>query len=199
MELDTKQTQTFFDAMCARYGTQVKNKRRSPLMQASGLGLQIVGVMTHADFMSSYTTVWRKRIYPSFVPGEGSPEALWRQVVVHVHEHQHVEQWRREGVITYSARYLISTRARALYEAEAYGCNAELTYWRDQTVLAPDKLASKLTHYGCTSRDIEAATRRLEFISKGIQQGTYRSAAVDTALELFEECGITPARSSHQR
>ena len=199
VELDAERTRAFFDAMCARYGTRVKLKRRSPLMQASGIGLQLVGVMTHADFMESYTTVWRRSIYPSFTPGEGRPEVLWRQIVVHVHEHQHVEQWRRDGFLRYSTRYLTSTRARALYEAEAYGCNLELAYWRDETSLEPVALARKLAHYGCSPRDIDAATRRLEFIAEGVWRATYRSAAVEVALELFKSHGITPTRSSPPR
>ncbi|CAN0566216.1 unnamed protein product, partial [Laminaria digitata] len=134
-----------------------------------------------------YTTVWGRRIYPCFQVGQGDEDALWSQIVVCVHEHQHVEQFEREGFLPYTLSYLTSSRKRALYEAEAYGCNLEMSWLRTSRMPDLDRMAAKLLDYGCDVEDVRAARAHFEHIAHRITQGTYRSAAVESAIEVLPE------------
>lgn len=177
---------TFWAQMSARYGTRLIPKQRAWEMKAAARLLDALGIMPHETFMSEYTTVWGRRIYPCFTPGEAPNEdALFGQIIVCVHEHQHVEQAMREGFVSYSTRYLTSSRARALYEAEAYGCNMELVWARSGRLLSPDTLSQKLLAYGCTRGDVLAARAYFERLVLRLQRGGYQSSAVASARQLL--------------
>ena len=178
-------THAFWEGMCAHYNTRVIDKERAPEMHASGHVLAALGIMSYQTVMTRYTTVWGRRIYPCFVVGEGDEDALWGQVVICTHEHQHVEQYRRDGFFRYTASYLLDSRARALYEAEAYGCNLELAWLKQRSMPATDMMAKKLLAYGCDDEDVAAARDHFDKLVLKIKDGSYRSAAVERALEFL--------------
>lgn len=190
LTLDAARARRFWEEMCARYGTRVISKRRALEMRISARLLALSGVMDAETFMSRYTTVWWRRIYPSFEVGVGDVDALWSQLVVCVHEHQHVVQYERQGFLPYAARYLASSRQRALLEAEAYGCNLELTWLRSGRLPDLDATARRLRAYGCDEADVAAARAFFEELAPEIEAGRYRSEAVAVACELFEELEI---------
>lgn len=179
-------TIVFWNAMCKRYGTRVIPKRDAVEMRLAGRGLELLRIMTHERFMSRYTTVWGTRIYPWFTIGRGDADSLWKQIVVCTHEHQHVEQFRREGLPRYAARYGLSTRERARLEAEAYCCNFELHWWRTGELLDPDSVSKILFDYGCSQDDVDLARREYEACRVRLENGELRNAASLAAIELLE-------------
>jgi hypothetical protein len=168
------------------YGTRVVPKARSPLMKACGVGLGVIGIMERDTFMQRYTTVIGRRIYPWFTVGEGSEDDLWYQIVVCVHEHQHVVQARRDGLTGFSLPYLLSRRRRALIEAEAYRCNLEMKWWRTGEVGEPARLAGRLSQYGCDQDAVAAARQYLEEAVVDLEDGVVRNEASLFAIEWLE-------------
>ena len=166
------QVRRFWTRMCARYGTRLFDRARAAEMRASGWVLEALGIMEREVFMERYTTVWGHRIYPCFEPGEGDAQERWRQVVVCVHEHQHVEQYARAGgAALYALRYLASPRQRALYEAEAYGCNLEMTWLRARLMPDLDVMAARLERYGCGPAHVALARHELGQNRRGDPSG----------------------------
>ena len=148
--------------MCEAFGTRVIEKQRAPEMRASSFVLDAMNIMPRDTFMHRYTTVWARRIYPCFEVGHGDAEDRWGQLVVCVHEHQHVVQYDRQGFAIYAAKYLASRRFRALAEAEAYLTQLELAYWRNDKMPDIDALADGLLAYGCRASDVRAARAVLQ-------------------------------------
>ncbi len=187
-----EQTREVWRTLCARYGTQVRAKREAPEMRAAARLLGLGRVLPADDFMSRYTTVWAKRIYTPFTVGEGDALERWSQIVICAHEHQHVEQYARAGgFLRYAPGYLLSTRRRALLEAEAYGCNMELSWWRYGVIPAPEHLANTLHDYGCTQRDVDAARDALAARADRLARGLGAElAATRAAIEACETAGL---------
>lgn len=149
-------------AMAQRWGTRAVSKAESMQMRAVSHLLDGIGVLDAPSFMRRYTTVVGRTIYCPFalgVPSDAHP--LWAQLVVGVHEHQHVVQLEREGRVSYSVRYVASRSARAMWEAEAYTCNLELHWWRHGRVRDAGEVARRLKDYGLGERNVEAAERVL--------------------------------------
>lgn len=180
-------TRALWRAMNAHWATKVIAKGRSPLMKLAAAGLQLVRIMDRDTFMNRYTTVIGRRIYPWFTLGEGSAKDLWYQIVVGVHEHQHVVQANRDGVTGFSLPYLVSTRRRALIEAEAYRCNLEMNWWRSGEVGDPERLAAKLEQYGCSDDDVCAARDYLQDAAADIRNGNIINEASRFAIDWLEE------------
>ena len=148
------QVRAIWQRMTALHGTRVIPKSRSWLMRAAGRALAWLGVLPYERFMTRYTTVWGRRIYPCFEPGQASTaQARFSHLIICAHEHQHVLQARRLGAVRMAAQYLLSSRRRALLEAEAYSCNVELTLWRTGQAPDVDALAAKLGDYACSTQD----------------------------------------------
>src|SRR5690606_22024002 len=88
---------TFWDAMQARYGTRIIDKASAAEMRLVGWFLERIGVLDAATFLERFTTTIGRRIYAPFTPGTPTPRhGLWSQMVICVHEHQHVEQQDRD-------------------------------------------------------------------------------------------------------
>lgn len=186
LEPTTEMTCALWRAMNAHWGTMVIPKERSPLMKLAAAGLQWARIMDRDTFMNRYTTVFGRRIYPWFSLGEGSHDDLWYQIVVGVHEHQHVVQAKRDGVTGFSLPYLLSTRRRALIEAEAYRCNLEMNWWRSGEVGDAARLAAKLEQYGCNANDVRAARDYLQRAADEIRNGRIANEASRFAIDWLE-------------
>jgi hypothetical protein len=186
MHLTSELTKELWRTMNEHYGTTVVPKARSPLMKASGYGLDVIGIMDRHTFMERYTTVVGRRIYPWFTVGEGDEVDLWYQIVVCVHEHQHVVQARRDGLTGFSIPYLLSGRRRALIEAEAYRCNLEMNWWRSGEFGEPARLAARLSQYGCGQDAVAAARHYLEEAVFDLQDGVVKNEASIFAIEWLD-------------
>lgn len=169
--------------MTSHYGSEVVTKGDSTVMRLAASALQLFGVNQAAEFMSDYTTTIGKTIFVPFTIGVDSSDwPLWEQIVICVHEHMHVYQWTTEGV-TFAARYLISSSARAEYEAEAYRSESELSWWRSKQIIAPATLAAHLTGYGCTQADIASASQIISLSEETIKRGGIVNPPTRIALD----------------
>jgi hypothetical protein len=186
VEITASLTRQFWRAMNERFGTRVVPKRSSAFMAMVGVGLDVIGVMDRQTFLSRYTTVVGRRIYPWFELGEGDERRRWYQIVVCVHEHQHVVQARRDGLSGFTLPYLYSSRRRALIEAEAYSCNLEMNWWRDRQMPEPCELAGRLSEYGCKEADVAAAGDFLEAAAQRIRDGEVVNEASRFAIDWLE-------------
>jgi hypothetical protein len=182
-DIQPEEVWAFWQHMQRHFDTTRVNKRDAFEMQAFAQALDWLGVLDRKRFLSSYTTTLGRRIYTPFDPGV--PKAgwdLWSQVVVCVHEHQHVVQSRREGV-TFELEYLTDSGERAVYEAEAYRSNLELTYWRTGKTPSARQLASVLKNYGCSATDISVAERYLELSAVSVRAGAVINESTKVALD----------------
>ncbi len=145
------------------YRTRVLPKDKSLLMWFIGLFLSVFKFMPLDTFRSRYTTTIADRIYTPYKVGEGDairdPDVFWRQIKLGVHEHTHILQYRSIGYLLFAYRYATSTRARAMYEAEAYATGIEMDLWRTSgaAIIDTGALAARLVAYGCKPSDIESA------------------------------------------
>ncbi len=168
------------------YGTKVIPKETSPLMRACGSALSLARIQSRDQFMQHYTTVIHRRIYLPYALDEPAPDyVLWRRVATGVHEHQHVAQAVRDGFIRFASTYLTSQRARALYEAEAYGCDIELMRWAGRSVRTSESIADGLKEYGCNAENRELALEALRVYEN--DDGPPRNEATLIAIEWLAE------------
>lgn len=173
---------SFWRFMQDHFRTTVLNKRDALEMQLVAHVLGALGIQSPDRFLRNFTTVIGRRIYTPFeigVPRGGWD--LWSQIVVCVHEHQHVVQHDREG-LAYEISYLADRAARARWEAEAYRSNLELHYWRYGTTPSTRRLAEVLNDYGCRPEDIEVAAKSLALSAVAVQNGAVINEATHVAL-----------------
>lgn len=118
--------------------------------------------MTREEFLTNYATTIGRRIYLPFELGVDAPRwSLRTQALLGTHEHTHVVQW-RERPMRFWYRYATDTRARALYEAEAYLTEYETAFVLGLNDLhAPEHRVQSLHSYGLKDGDIEAAREYL--------------------------------------
>ena len=187
-ELSPELVRDFWEQMTGAYGTRVIDKSSAWEMRLVGMFLARINVLDEEEFLRRFTTTIGKRIYTPFevgVPDEHYD--LWSQISVCVHEHQHVEQLLRDGWLKFAGRYLVSSAARAAYEAEAYRCNMELHHWRFGELPDLGRLARRLEHYGCNQHDIDMAERMLELSAATVRRGGVINRASQRALSWLEQ------------
>lgn len=161
----------FWKYMTGYFGSTVVNKGDSLFMITVADSLNALHLVNKDTFLQDFTTTIRKTIYVPFELGVPSGRwSLWEQMVICVHEHQHVIQYTESGIV-FAAAYLASTAARADYEMAAYRCNMTLDSWRTGLIDVPDDLADRLTHYGCSADDISATKTALELSGETIAAG----------------------------
>ena len=179
--------------MTGLYGTRVVDKASAVEMRLAAFALGKMGVLDPEAFMRRYTTTVGRRIYVPFEVGRPDERHdLWSQVVVCAHEHQHVEQLLRDGWLRFAGRYLLSSAARAAYEAEAYRSNLELAFWRTGEVPDPGRLAARLRDYGCTGADVAMAQRMLELSAETVRRGGVANRASQKVIAWLEAHALGP-------
>lgn len=179
-----QEVRDFWSYMTKRFNTKVVDKASAVEMQLIAYGLDLIGIQDKDTFLSRFTTTIGRSIYMPQKVGEG-PD-LWEQIVLCTHEHQHVVQHDREGMY-YDISYLANSAARAHWEAEAYRCNLELTYWRTGKVPSGDQLSWVLGAYGCNKNDITVASQLLDLSAVSVLDGAIVSEATSAALEYLNE------------
>jgi len=113
LDVKPEEVWAFWRFMQDHFRTSVINKSSALEMQLVARGLEALGVQSKEFFLKNFTTTIGRRIYTPFEVG--SPKGgwdLWHQVVICVHEHQHVVQHDREG-LAYEVSYLADRAARA--------------------------------------------------------------------------------------
>ncbi|MBZ0232730.1 MAG: hypothetical protein K8M05_10405 [Deltaproteobacteria bacterium] len=185
--LEPEDVRAFWKFMQDHYGTSVIAKDDATSMKAIATLLEALGVMDREIFLRDYTTTIGKKIYTPFEVGVAQPGwDLWQQIVVCVHEHQHVVQHVRDG-LAYEAGYLADTSTRARHEAEAYLTNIELHHWRYGVIPTPRRFAEKLAHYACKDQDIAWAAKYLTLVAETVRMGGAVTEAGAVALDWLDE------------
>jgi len=157
-------------------------------MQLVALFLDKLDVIDKRTFMERYTTTLGDRIYIPFEIGDASTHSLESQVKVCVHEHQHVLQYRHEP-ISFVIRYLADRAQRAIFEAEAFRCNLEISWWLTEgefTIYQAQSVAEALKNYGCSSDDIAVVKKFLRMSYKTVEAGGVINATSQVAIRWLE-------------
>jgi hypothetical protein len=182
IDIQPEEVWAFWRFMQDHYRTTVVNKRDALEMQLVAQALDALGIQSRDRFLRNFTTTLRRRIYTPFEVG--SPRGgwdLWSQVVICVHEHQHVVQHDREG-LSFEVSYLADRAARARWEAEAYRSNLELHFWRYGTTPSARRIAEVLGDYGCRPEDVDVAAKSLALSAVSIRKGAVINEATHVAL-----------------
>lgn len=187
VDIQPEEVWAFWRFMQDHYRTTVVNKRDALEMQLVAQALDALGIQSRDRFLRNFTTTLGRRIYTPFEVG--SPRGgwdLWSQVVICVHEHQHVVQHDREG-LSFEVSYLADRAARARWEAEAYRSNLELHFWRYGTTPSARRIAEVLGDYGCRPEDVDVAARSLALSAVSIRKGAVINEATHVALGWLDE------------
>lgn len=187
-QLTPMTVRALWDYLERRYNSEVVDKRRAPEMWAAAWFVKRFAKIPVGVFMSRYATTIGRRIYVPFTIGQPEPGfPLWTQCLLAVHEHQHIEQVKRHGWFRFVLRYLGSSRARSMFEADAYRTALELEHWRSGTILSPALYASKLRDYGASADDIKAAEQILISTARSIKRGAIITPAAKIAIAWLNE------------
>lgn len=187
VDIQPEEVWAFWRFMQDHYRTTVVNKRDALEMQLVAQALDALGIQSRERFLRNFTTTLGRRIYTPFEVG--SPRGgwdLWSQVVICVHEHQHVVQHDREG-LSFEVSYLADRAARARWEAEAYRSNLELHFWRNGTTPSARRIAEVLGDYGCRPEDVDVAAKSLALSAVSIRKGAVINEATHVALGWLDE------------
>jgi len=184
-ELSPELVIDFWHYMQKKYDTKVVNKKKSKLMRAVANFMDDFGIMSGKKFMNDFTTTLFGKIYVPFTIGDANTKRLESQIAICVHEHQHIQQNRRDN--GYSRKYIFNKAYRAYVEAEAYGANMELHFWYAGHVLDPVALAEKLYDYGCKDKHIRVAQKHLESMAITVKYGGVINDSSKTAIAWLNE------------
>ena len=187
LDVQPEEVWAFWRFMQDHFRTSVINKSSALEMQLVARALNALGIQSRERFLKNFTTTIGRRIYTPFEVG--SPKGgwdLWQQIVICVHEHQHIVQHDREG-LSYEISYLADRASRARWEAEAYRSNLELQFWRTGTTPSAQQTASVLKDYGCRPEDIEVAAKSLALSAVSVRKGAVINEATHVALGWLDE------------
>jgi hypothetical protein len=186
-EIQPEEVIAFWRHMQERFGTTTVNKADAVEMQIVAGVLDALGILDKERFLQSFTTTLGRKIYTPFDVGSANAVwDLWDQVVVCVHEHQHVVQHDREG-LSFELSYVADRAARARFEAEAYRSNLEMHFWRFGTTTRSRPLAELLHDYGCRPEDVEVAAHSLALSAISVRRGAVMNEATSAALEWLDK------------
>ena len=178
--------QNFWAYMQSEYGSDVIQKADSELMKLVAKFLDVAGIQDDETFMTRFTTTLHNNIYIPFELGDTS-RGLWGQIRLCVHEHQHIEQGNREGWIKFGGEYLTSPSFRANYEAEAFGCDMEMEYWRQgqnfEALAYGQRRVEVLKLYGCKPEHIEQAKQTIAIRAGVLVQGGVENKCSQLAFD----------------
>jgi hypothetical protein len=185
-EIQHDEVVSFWRHMQERFGTTTVNKDDAVEMQIIAGVLDTLGILDKERFLRSFTTTLGRKIYTPFEVGSANDGwDLWDQVVVCVHEHQHVVQHDREG-LSFEVSYVADRAARARFEAEAYRSNLEMHFWRFGSPMRSRPLAELLHDYGCRPEDVEVAAHSLALANVSVRRGAVLNESTRAALDWLE-------------
>jgi hypothetical protein len=183
IELTSEHVKAFWAYMKQEFDSSVEEKNDILVMQIAAALLDTLHIQNKDLFMKNFVTTLWKTIYIPFIVGvEDDRWKFWNQIRVCVHEHQHIIQGMREGWPVFSTRYVTSSSYRAGYEAEAFGCDLEMEYYRTGQILDVAQRVSILKDYGCKVADIEQAQQMLSIRAEVVKQGVIENQATMKAV-----------------
>jgi hypothetical protein len=184
--ITTELVQNLWAVMTKYYGTNVKTKQTSFFMKFIAFFLNLFGVQKKDDFLNNYTTTIGHTIYIPFTLGvEEGDWTFYQQLLVCIHEHQHIVQKNNDGAIKFTWNYLLSPTCRAAYEAEAYSTDIELHWYYDKKIPNTHELAILLTAYSISPNEISEMENYLNARAVRIQDGEYINQATRIAMTVL--------------
>jgi hypothetical protein len=168
------------------YNTSVINKSDSAMMVVVGVILDKMGIQDKATFMSKYSTTVGHSIYVPFTIGV--PTADWpltSQIIICLHEHQHIVQSTSEGEFSYNFNYMMKPDMRAQYETEAYRSALEISWYYNKTLPDLHAVASILLNYGLTADHVHVAEVSLSSAARMVKSGLILNQATKTGLSVL--------------
>ena len=172
LEPDAADVRAFWDHLCQTMNTHIVTKDDDLGMQLIAGALDAMGIIDTRTFLERYATTIGSQIYLPFTPGVVvGGWSLWNQVLVGVHEHQHVLQDRKAGGLEYEWDYVTSRAARTQYEVEAMRSAMEIDWRYHRHMQSPRRNAELLRQYGCTELDVSVAEKALALAIPTIRAG----------------------------
>lgn len=172
------------------YQSHHTSKSDSGMMKMIGRFLDGMGILDKDRFLENYTTTIGSVIYVPFRIGVTSTRySLYSQLSTCVHEHQHVVQWRQNGLM-FMLEYLTDSSRRAAYEVEAMQSSMEVQWWYRKTLPDIPRMAIKLVDYNCKKDDIMMAEKMLQSISKVVCKGAVTTNAGKTAIKFLQDYAV---------
>lgn len=156
MNLTSQNVIDFWKYMNSFYKTSTVDKNNSTMMSTIGTFLNTMGVLNKTSFMNKFTTTIGTTIYTPFTIGDTNNKnwSLLDQIIVCVHEHMHVLQYKKDGSFTFPYKYLATTKGRTEYEAEAYTCSLEMFWLVYQAMPSTDIYVNSMKSYNVTPQDL---------------------------------------------
>lgn len=188
MPITSQLVKDFYAEALKKFGGQVKGKADSDFMVLVGKFLDGIGVMNKEEFMKEFTTTIGTVIYAPFEVGvDGGAEGydLWQQISVLVHELTHVQQYNASPA-EFMVKYLASRSDRASYEAEAYGSDLEMCWWKYGHGYNIPERVKALAGYALKQEHIDYAAEFLATYNDVFAQGGSISAVAKWAKEWLD-------------
>jgi hypothetical protein len=181
-------TKDFWSYMQKEFGSSIVQKDEALLMEVAGSFLETLKIQNKEHFMKDFVTTLYKTIYIPFVIGDDKNDRwpLWNQIRVCVHEHQHIVQGNRDGWCEFGVRYTTSSSFRAGYEAEAFGSDLEMEFYRTGAIFDIGQRSSVLKDYGCSADDIDMAKQILTIRSEVVLQGAISNISTIKAIKWLD-------------
>lgn len=194
MPITSQLVKDFYAEALKHYGAKVVSKDDSEFMRLIGGFLNAIGVLDKEEFMKVYTTTIGETIYAPYEVGvDGGAEGytLWEQVKVLVHELVHAEQY-HDHPAEFTLKYLLYKSDRASYEAEAFGADLEMHWWRYGKAYDLKQRASLLQHYGLQPVHVDYVANYLEILNDVLRQGGSVSPVAAWAKVWLDQHGAKP-------
>jgi len=152
------------------YEARVRSKGDDEMMKAVAAFLELIKVQDKEMFLHMFTTTIFDTIYTPYQVGvDGSKGyGLWDQITTLVHELVHVTQHDADR-LGFWMKYLANKSDRTHFEAQAYGADLEMHYWRYGKPYDLREVAGYLEHYGLEQEHIDFCYVELVTIDDIIQ------------------------------
>ncbi len=161
VQKNARQVKDLWDFYQQELRSKVSPKAEKPIMRIASRIVARRTDTTRVEFMEDFVTTLGRRIYLPFTPGAtGTGWSFRDQMLLCVHEHQHVVQWRKKP-LRFLVQYARDTRKRALFEAEAFLGEFEACEAWGWSPPDLEQRIGTLRGYGVTDEDVAAARRFL--------------------------------------
>lgn len=174
------EVERFWSFMCNYYRTHIAKKED---LSSLASFMSNIGIMDEKSFMRNYATTIGRTIFIPFQPGVVTQGwSLWDQLVVCVHEHQHIVQYDDDSW-GYMLNYVTSETYRTQYEVDAYATQLELL-WMRGVELKPTHvkvLLELLNSYMLSDEAKRVAETQLVSIARSVNEGVVTRDSTEVA------------------
>lgn len=185
-EITPELVKNLWKYMSNMYGSKIISKKDSSFMNVIGWALGVMGIQDKDKFMSRYTTTIGNTIYVPFEIGvEGEFHSLYSQIVICVHEHQHIQQSKVMGSMNYNVSYLLNKDERTRLEAEAYRSSLELSWYYFKNIPNTRMVAETLLNYGLNNSHVNTCQAALDSASRSVKAGLVLNQATRVGLSVL--------------